>query len=84
MFEDYMDRVECVFALDHVKEVRDAISPPFIRVDPSGDIAISDPVSDEDDRARHVEAMLSRLIKKINSLERELKTMKNGNLQDED
>lgn len=70
--EDYMDDTTVIYTLDHLKTIRDAISPPFITQDENGDIAISDPVSDQDDRYEHTQELVALLLNRINQIEKKI------------
>lgn len=70
--EDYMDDTTCIYTLDHLKTIRDAIAPPFISQDEDGNIAISDPVTDDNDRYDHIQEMVALLLNRINQLEKKI------------
>jgi len=70
--DDYMDDLACAYTLDHLRSVRDAISPPFISQDENGDFSISDPSSDYEDQLDSFQELLSLLMERIAHIERKL------------
>jgi len=70
--EDYMDDLACAYTLDHLRSMRDAISPPFIAQDINGDIVISDPSSDYEDQLENFQELVALLMDRVSFIERKL------------
>lgn len=70
--DDYMEDLACAYTLDHLRAMRDAISPPFISQDINGDIAISDPSSDYEDQLENFQEIVALLMERLSHIERKI------------